>query len=180
MDNQFEIFPFCHQFVNNLNRDDSLVSCRFPDVSAYQNPPKGEMNMIAGDFVQVYGEASQADSWDCICSCFFIDCANNIVEFLEIIYKILKPGGIFINYGPLLYHYCDAPGEVSIEPSYQDLREIIENIGFTFVKEETKVKSKYSQNPSSMSQLTYDSVFFVVQKKSVDPVETSQENANDN
>lgn len=137
--------------------------------------------MIAGDFVQVYSEASQADSWDCICSCFFIDCANNIVEFLEIIYKILKPGGIFINMGPLLYHYCDAPGEVSIEPSYQDIREIITKIGFTFIKEETMVKSKYSQNPSSMAQLTYDSVFFVVQKKSTDPVDaTPQDSGNDN
>lgn len=164
MDNQFEIFPYCHQFVNNLKRSDPLKSCRFPDVSAFQNPPKGEMNMIAGDFVQVYGDQSQHESWDCVCSCFFIDCANNIVEFLEIIYKILRPGGIFINYGPLLYHYCDAPNELSIEPSYEDLREIIEKIGFKFLKESTQVKSKYSQNPSSMGQLEYDSVFFVVQK----------------
>lgn len=148
-----------------MKRSDPLKSCRFPDVSAYQNPPKGEMNMIAGDFVQVYGNPSQHEAWDCVCSCFFIDCANNIVEFLEIIYKILRPGGIFINYGPLLYHYCDVPNELSIEPSYEDLREIIEKIGFTFIKENTNVKSKYSQNPSSMAQLEYDSVFFVVQKK---------------
>jgi carnosine N-methyltransferase len=174
MDNQFEIHPFCHQFVNNFNRNDPLKSCRFPDVSAYQNPPKGEMNMIAGDFVQVYGDASQKESWDCVCSCFFIDCANNIVEFLEIIHRILRPGGIFVNYGPLLYHYCDAPNELSIEPSYEDLREIIQKIGFKFLKEETKVKSKYSQNPSSMAHLEYDSVFFVVQKKSAESSDSEQ------
>lgn len=98
------------------------------------------------------------------CSCFFLDCANNIVDFLEIIYKILKPGGIFINYGPLLYHFCDASNELSIEPSYEDLREIIEKIGFKFLKEETNVKSQYAQNPASMSKLEYNAVFFVVQK----------------
>lgn len=177
LDNQFEIYPFCHQFVNNLKRNDPLRSCRFPDVSPFQNPPKGEMNMIAGDFVQVYGDASQHESWDCICSCFFIDCANNIVEFLEIIYRILRPGGIFINYGPLLYHYCDAPNEFSIEPSYEDLKEIIEKIGFKFLKENTKVRSKYSQNPSSMAQLEYDSVFFVVQKKDIE--QAGETSAND-
>lgn len=136
--------------------------------------------MIAGDFVQVYGDQSQADSWDCVCSCFFIDCANNIVEFLEIIHRILRPGGIFINYGPLLYHYCDVPAEVSIEPSYQDLHEIIEKIGFIFIKEDTKVKSKYSQNPSSMAQLSYDSVFFVVQKKLADSSDPSENEQNGN
>lgn len=156
-----------------MKRCDPLKSCHFPDVSPFQNPPKGEMNMIAGDFVQVYGNPSQYESWDCVCSCFFIDCANNIVEFLEIIHNILRPGGIFINYGPLLYHYCDVPNELSIEPSYEDLKEIIESIGFTFIKENIKVKSKYSQNPSSMAQLEYDSVFFVVQKKIEDKVESS-------
>lgn len=160
-----------------MKRDDSLKCCRFPDVSAYQNPPKGEINMIAGDFVQIYGDISQQDCWDCVCSCFFIDCANNIVEFLEIIYRILKPGGIFINYGPLLYHFCDAPNELSIEPSYEDLRDIIQKVGFEFIKEST-VKSKYSQNPSSMAQLEYNSVFFVVQKKEAEPSK-DQDNQND-
>jgi carnosine N-methyltransferase len=113
------------------------------------------MNMVAGDFLQVYGDSAQESKWDCVCSCFFIDCANNIVEFLEIIHKILKPGGIFINLGPLLYHFCDVPNEFSIEPSYGDLKEIIEKLRFKF---------QYSQNPNSMSRLEYDAVFFVVQK----------------
>jgi carnosine N-methyltransferase len=101
------------------------------------------------------------------------------VEFLEIIYKILRPGGIFINFGPLLYHYCDVPNEISIEPSYEDIHEIIEKIGFKFLKEETKVKSKYSQNPSSMAQLEYNSVFFVVQKTAVEPDEALAETENE-
>lgn len=33
IDNQYEIYPYVHQFVNNMNRDDALVSSRFPDVS---------------------------------------------------------------------------------------------------------------------------------------------------
>lgn len=120
------------------------------------------MNMIAGDFLQVYSE--QSECWDSVCSCYFLDCANNVVEFLEVIYNILRPGGIFINIGPLLYHYCDASNEFSIEPSYEDIKEIIINLGFKFLKEEMNVKSKYSQNAKSMAQLEYDCVFFVVQK----------------
>lgn len=120
------------------------------------------MNMVAGDFLQVY--KGKTDSWDAIVSCYFLDCANNIVEFLEVIYDILKPGGIFINFGPLLYHFCDAPDEFSIEPTYEDVREIIQKIGFKFLTEDTKAKSSYSQNPNSMGKIQYDCVFFVVQK----------------
>lgn len=42
MDSNYEFFPYCHNFMNNLNRKDPLVACRFPDVSPYQNPPKGK------------------------------------------------------------------------------------------------------------------------------------------
>lgn len=164
LNDQYEIHPFCHQFVNNMRRDDSLTACRFPDVSPFQHPPKGEMTMIAGDFLQIYSSVSQIGQWDSVCTCFFIDCANNVIDFIEIIYNILRSGGIWINLGPLLYHYCDVPSEISIEPSYEDLRLIIENTGFKFIKETLNVKTKYSQNNFSMAHLEYDSVFFVVQK----------------
>lgn len=165
VDNNFEIFPYCHQFVNNRRPQDALISCTFPDVSTFCFPPKGEMNMIAGDFVNVYGAPSQYNEWDCVVTCFFIDCANNIVDFIEIIHKILKKDGIWINLGPLLYHFCDSANELSIEPSYEDVHEIIQKTGFEFLKEDKDVRTKYSQNNASMAHLEYSSVFFVVKKK---------------
>lgn len=76
---------------------------------------------------QVYTEDNH---WDCVATCFFIDCANNVVQFIETIYKILKPGGIWINLGPLLYHFSDLPNEESIEPSYDSIRDVILGFGF--------------------------------------------------
>lgn len=64
---------------------------------------------------------------------FFIDCANNVIEFVEVIYNILKPGGIWVNLGPLLYHFSDVPSENSIEPTYEDLIIIIRSVGFTIL-----------------------------------------------
>lgn len=54
--------------------------------------------------------------------------------------------------------------EGSIEPSYDDLVTIIKTIGFEFLKNETNVRTKYAQNPKSMQQNEYLSVFFVCQK----------------
>jgi carnosine N-methyltransferase len=74
--------------------------------------------------------STDIDSWDCVATCFFIDTANNIIEYIEMIYKILKPGGIWINLGPLLYHYADMPGEVSIELTLEQVMKIVEKTGF--------------------------------------------------
>jgi N2227-like protein len=47
------------------------------------------------------------------------------------------PGGVWINLGPLLYHYADIPGENSIEPTYEMVKEIIQDVGFVM---EVKIK----------------------------------------
>lgn len=44
--------------------------------------------------------------------------------------KILLTGGHWVNLGPLLYHFADLPGENSIEPSYEVVKQIITSIGF--------------------------------------------------
>ena len=80
----------------------------------------------------MYGKPEHVKAWDCIVTCFFIDCASNIVACLERIYSCLKDNGIWINIGPLLYHYADLPDEDSIEPSYDFLVPIIKKIGFKF------------------------------------------------
>ena len=50
---------------------------------------------------------------------FFLDTAHNVLDYIELIHQILKPGGHWINLGPLLYHFADIPGELSIEPPYE-------------------------------------------------------------
>jgi hypothetical protein len=55
------------------------------------------------------------------------------------------PGGVWINLGPLLYHYSDIPGENSIEPTYEMVKEIIQDVGFVM---EVKI---YLENFSTFS-----------------------------
>ncbi len=53
IDNQYTIYPWVHQYVNNAKREDQVKSITFPDVSPTQDPPRGEFHMVAGDFLQV-------------------------------------------------------------------------------------------------------------------------------
>lgn len=134
--------------------------CRFPDVQPMLNA-NSKFSMTAGDFLEVYTVENQ---WHCVATCFFIDCAANVVEFIETIYDILKPGGIWINLGPLLYHYSDMKNQQSIEPSFEVVCQVIKDVGFQMEKSDVGIKTKYCQNPKSMLQYEYESVYFVCRK----------------
>ena len=47
---------------------------------------------------------TDANTWDCVATCFFIDCANNIVSFIETIHKILKSGKLLLHCSIFLQH----------------------------------------------------------------------------
>ncbi len=59
--------------------------------------PDLDFSMTAGDFVEVYG--SIPNSWDCVITCFFIDTAPVVLTYIDVIHRILKPGGFWINLG---------------------------------------------------------------------------------
>lgn len=89
--------------------------------------------MVAGEFVEVYKK--QVGEWDSVVTSFFMDTANNIIEYVETIHAALKTGGVWINFGPLLYHYADMPDEFSIEISWDELKHIIVGYGFEIKQE---------------------------------------------
>ena len=125
----YEIQPFIHSFSNNVDKETPFKSYKIPDVSPPANiKPWAEFSMVSGEFIMVYKD--QPEAWDCVATCFFIDTANNIIEYIEVIWEILKPGGVWVNLGPLLYHYSEVQSECSIELSYDELMHVIKKFGF--------------------------------------------------
>ncbi|KAK6178439.1 hypothetical protein SNE40_013229 [Patella caerulea] len=162
--NSFIIYPWIHEWTNNKSHDHQTSAVKFPDVCPSEGPSLTNFSMAAGDFLEVY---ATNDVFDCVASVFFIDTAHNIIAYIEKIYNIIKPGGYWINLGPLLYHFADSAVESSVELSYEEVRQVILDFGFVFEKEETDVRTTYIQNPQSMIRYEYDSVFFVVHKPSL-------------
>ncbi|KAL0911094.1 hypothetical protein M5K25_019206 [Dendrobium thyrsiflorum] len=110
---------------------------------------------------------SSTASWDAVATCFFLDTAHNIVEYIEVISKILKDGGVWINLGPLLYHFADAYGpeeEMSIEISLEDVKKVALQYGFEFEMEKI-IETTYTANPRSMMQNHYYTAFWTMKKK---------------
>uniref|UniRef100_A0A3Q3X4X8 Carnosine N-methyltransferase n=1 Tax=Mola mola TaxID=94237 RepID=A0A3Q3X4X8_MOLML len=157
--NSLILYPWIHQFSNNKKSSDQTRPIRFPDVNPQNLPQNTDFSMVAGDFVEIYSDSS----WDCVATCFFIDTAHNVIEYVETIWKILKPGGVWINL-PLLYHFENMANELSVELSYDDIRKAIVKFGFQIEKEKESVQTTYTENDRSMLRYVYDCVFFVARK----------------
>ena len=157
---EFVLQPFIHSFSNIFNEETPFKKILIPDENLGEELSKtdtGEMSMVAGEFCHVYKD--KINFFDGIVTCYFIDTANNIIEYIETIHNIVKIGGLWVNIGPLLYHYTENENEISIELSWEEVKHIIIGYGFEFKKIET-VKATYSTNKDSMTQRIYNCIFF--------------------
>jgi carnosine N-methyltransferase len=164
-ENEFVIQPLIHSFSNIYDEEAPFKKVMIPDENLAEELSKtetGEMSMVAGEFCRVYKE--KINFFDSVVTCYFIDTANNIIEYIETIYNILKIGGLWINFGPLLYHYTDNINEVSIELSWNEIKNIIIGFGFEFTKEEN-VQTTYSADKESMTHRIYKCIFFTAVKR---------------
>ena len=162
---KYQIQPLIHSF-NCLKKEDAPFQVfNFPDENINEvinNPNFGKINIIPGDFIQSYKD--KVNCYDGIATSFFLDTANNIIEFIEIIYNILKKDGIWINVGPLLYHFHEIQNEISIELSWEELRKIIVKFGFE-IQNERIIDSTYSSVEERLKTTIYSCIFFTAIKK---------------
>jgi len=71
---------------------------------------RGEMSMTASDFLLLYGDAAHAVCYDAVVTVFFVDTAPNLLRYVETIWNCLVPGGVWVNVGPLLWHWEEGGG----------------------------------------------------------------------
>ena len=160
--NQFTYQPLIRSFRNYLTEDEVFTKFSFPDENINLDG-KGKITMLAGDFTKLYNDKN--NFYDCIITCFFIDTAKNVIEYIDKIERILKKGGIWINFGPLSYRWIGFQNIPMIELPYDKLKEVIINYGFEFIHEEKNKTIIYCEIKDYMKNNVFNCVFFTVRKK---------------
>ncbi|RNF25635.1 uncharacterized protein Tco025E_02195 [Trypanosoma conorhini] len=184
---QHTIYPYVDNTSNLVNREDQFADVHIPDLCPFEAIDNlraeeqyffGELSMVAGDFTEVYAREHQRKSWNAVVTCFFIDTAHNIVEYIEIIYNLLVPGGYWVNVGPLLYHFADSSDDVSIELSLGEVLTVAQRIGFVLLRQPEFIDTTYTNNHRSMKQLVYRCAFFTLQRPLTADKEREQQDGN--
>ncbi|WWD20540.1 hypothetical protein CI109_105016 [Kwoniella shandongensis] len=193
--NSHSIYPYLHSFSNHLSTmHNLLLRVQIPDVcpsDVLGQGQGGDFSLVAGDFEEIYGPQSwditpsssnedndtgveegkvdQKGRYGAVVTCFFLDCARNVLNYLRIIHTILEEDGVWINIGPLLWHFENSPttspkGEGSIELSLDEVKELARRVGFV-IHEEKMVKTTYTGIPDGMLKHEYNAAFWVATKR---------------
>ncbi|KAJ2816559.1 hypothetical protein GGI24_005690, partial [Coemansia furcata] len=156
---QHAVYPYIHEFSNVACSEDQMRAVYIPDALPSNMPysATADFSMTAGDFIEVYGADDEKEKWDAIVTCFFIDTAKNVLAYLDTIWHALKPGAVWINLGPLLWHFDNVAGESSIEFTRDEFLELAVKMGFVFEDEKYKddIVLPYTADSKSMLQYTY-------------------------
>ncbi|KZT65003.1 N2227-domain-containing protein [Daedalea quercina L-15889] len=167
--NQHTIYPYVHSFSNLPSNTAMLRPITIPDVMPSSLPQGSNFSLVAGDFEEIYGaddnhDEPQGGQWDAVLTCFFIDTAKNFVNYLRIIHRILAPGGVWINLGPLLWHWeNNSTNDPSIELSLEEVKALARKIGFEISNERT-IDTTYTNNAQSMLGYVYHAAFWTAKK----------------
>ncbi|KAI8463769.1 MAG: N2227-like protein-domain-containing protein [Monoraphidium minutum] len=161
---QWTVHPWLHSNLNHLTDADQLRPVTVPDVHPGEAVGPGLLSMCAGDFVDVYSAPEMAQSFDAVATCFFIDTAHNVIEYLEVIHHVLKPGGYWIHLGPLLWHWADSgPGEASLELPLAEVHRVARLMGFETLRQEF-VDAAYIANQRAMYKTVYQAAFWTMRR----------------
>lgn len=192
----FDVYPFAAEFSNVSSRDDQLKVVKVPDLHvgsvigaslSSEKLSSERMNMRAGDFISLYKGSDFREQFDAVVTVFFIDTAPNLIRYIETIQSCLKEGGVWINLGPLLWHFEDRgpPATVaektlgiatgrpagieepgSFELTDEEVRELIRQMGFDIeIHKLEEGTTGYIANSHSMLQSTYRSSHWVARRR---------------
>ncbi|KAK3366066.1 N2227-like protein-domain-containing protein [Lasiosphaeria ovina] len=186
---QHTIYPWVHSFSNHLTRANHRRGYAVPDIHcgteiarAQQQGTIGTMSMVAADFLCLYNDHTHAVSYDAVATVFFLDTAPNLLRYLDAIFHCLKPGGILVNLGPLLWHFENTltnrtndesdsdnstggiadPGR--FELTDDEVMALVTSAGFEVVSRETGIEAPYIHDKDSMLQMVYKASFWVARK----------------
>lgn len=188
---KYTIYPWIHTFSNHVTRENHLRGYKVPDIhpatTLSDSPNPGSMSMCAADFLCLYEDEEHKDTYDAVASLFFLDTAPNLIRYLEVIYHCLRPGGVLINMGPLLWHFENqAPGNHghdddgdgehdynnssgiadpgSFELSNDEVLALLDKLGFKVEWTQTGIEAPYVQDRESMLQTVYKAAAWVARK----------------
>lgn len=180
MTNEHAVRPYAHWFSHQRSNDTLFRKVTFPDVVPRLS---SKLKLVEGDFLKLdclertkssshghaWNKQSSADNqhdtvgYDYIVTLFFIDTSPNVLLTMEHIYDLLKPGGAWINLGPLLW---TSGGQTKLELSLGEVLAAAREIGFIDDPsiEQRSVECEYTSDPLAMMRWTYKAEFWTMRK----------------
>ena len=162
---QHVLQPYASWFSHQRTTDALFRSVSFPDVVPRLGP---RFAVAERDFLSLRAPEG-TDGYDAVVTLFFIDTSLDIIETLEHIHRLLRPGGRWINLGPLLW---TSGGQAAMELSLEEMLALAAEVGFDVVGSDGPAKTarrtvecEYTADKTAMMRWLYQAEFWVGTKK---------------
>ncbi len=180
--NQHTIYPYINWFSHQRNNDNLFRGVAFPD----ELPRIGNgLNLIEGDFLELRAPGREprineplqkthivSTGYDFIVTLFFIDTSLNVISTLEHVHSLLRPGGTWINLGPLLW---TSGAQAQLELSLEEVWDLARAIGFRIHGQNNDieipdcyrrrtVECQYTADKRALMKWLYQAEFWVATK----------------
>ncbi|CCA73667.1 hypothetical protein PIIN_07620 [Serendipita indica DSM 11827] len=167
---QHTVHPYAHWWSHQRSSSNTFRGITFPDVVPRQSnnwtlsdqdflslTPPNEDTAHSNSLLSANGRGG----YDVIVTLYFIDTASNIISYLSHIHYLLRPGGRWINLGPLLY------SNATLELSLDEVLHLANLVGFDVDTTTRKtIPSEYTADSEAMMKWIYQAEFWVATKRS--------------
>jgi carnosine N-methyltransferase len=126
--------------------------------------PHARLRILSCDFNSVATDMPAAA--DAVVTCFYIDASGDVVGAVADARATLRPGGVWINYGPLEYDGTDgghAKGNLRL--CADEVIRLVESSGFDVMESKLDDPCTYTQDPQSLLQIGFSCLYFVARLK---------------
>ncbi|KGO49651.1 hypothetical protein PEX1_096760 [Penicillium expansum] len=150
---QHTLQPFVTKWTHQANPSSRYSALTVPD-----HWPNKAVKLVEGDFLEKFPRDGE---FDAVVTLFFIDISNNVVDFLSNIHRLLKPGGVWINLGPLKWGTHTA-----LQLSTEEVLQLADLLGFDVDHTSRKnIDSLYAEQPETLLKFTYVTQFWSATKR---------------
>lgn len=162
--------PFALNTCNRLKFVDNHRVTPVPEIAIKEGQlPRARY----GEFTALYGKSNAKESFDCLLTAYALDLSPNVFRFVRTAAHVLRPGGVWANFGPLAYDtdHDEAIGH-GLELSWEEIKFALSH--FFEIQEEEWVDALHAQNAQSLMQMQYTCIFFKASRNSAPvPMATS-------
>ncbi|RHZ44447.1 hypothetical protein CDV55_100243 [Aspergillus turcosus] len=150
---QHTLQPFVTKWTHQANPSSRYSALTVPD-----HWPNKAVKLVEGDFLEMFPRAGE---FDAVVTLFFIDMSTNVIDFLSNIHRLLKPGGVWINLGPLKWSTYSA-----LQLSAEEVLQLADLLGFDVDHPSRKnIDSLYAEQPETLLKFTYVTQFWSATKR---------------
>ncbi|KAJ3509669.1 hypothetical protein NLJ89_g5094 [Agrocybe chaxingu] len=170
--NEHILRPYAHWFSHQRTNGSLFRGISFPD-----DVPRlsSTFRLVEEDFMKLKPSSSNAQGedrtylsgYDYVVTLFFIDTSLDVLSTISHIHTLLRPGGTWINLGPLLW---TGGAQAKVELSLEEVLQAAEEIGFVIDRSkeglmaQRTVECEYTGDRNAMMRWIYKAEFWVARK----------------